>query len=93
MNARFLRKNRPTDVLAFSYGNDDDGVAGEIVVSSETAARVAAEIDELPERELLRYCVHGMLHLCGYDDQTAEERRIMETTQERLLPTVDEFHR
>lgn len=91
LNGRFLGKKRPTDVLAFAYGDDPDGTAGEIVVSWETAARVAAHIGEPPGRELVRYCVHGLLHLCGHDDRTAEARARMETVQEQLLPGIEEF--
>jgi len=41
LNRRFRRARGPTDVLAFPYGEDADGVAGEIIVSAETAARAA----------------------------------------------------
>ena len=86
MNARFRGRNEPTDVLAFPYGNDADGIGGEIVVSAETAERVAAAVDETPERELLRYCVHGLLHLCGYRDGTPAERKRIDAVQEGYLP-------
>jgi probable rRNA maturation factor len=86
LNAAFRGRPGPTDVLAFPYGESDpDGVAGEIVVSAETAERAAALHDETPERELLRYCVHGLLHLCGYEDRTAAQRRRMEEVQEVFL--------
>ncbi len=85
LNARFTGRDHPTDVLAFCYGPDQDGIAGEIVVSAETAQRVAASLDETPERELLRYCVHGLLHLCGYNDATPSERRRMEDRQEQYV--------
>ena len=84
-NAEFRGRSGPTDVLAFPYGDDPDGIAGEILVSAETAERVAASLDETPERELLCYCVHGLLHLCGYNDRTPGERRRMEKIQEAVL--------
>ena len=90
LNARFAGKGEPTDVLAFPYGDGDgDGLAGEIVVSAETAERAAASFDETPEREVLRYCVHGLLHLCGYDDRTPAARRRMTARQERFLAGGD----
>jgi probable rRNA maturation factor len=91
LNATFKGRDEPTDVLAFPYGDDADGLAGEIVVSAETAERVGASLDETPERELLRYCVHGLLHLCGYDDRTPAQRRRMEAVQEAALPRSEEF--
>jgi len=91
VNAEFLGKNRPTDVLAFPYGADLDGMEGEIVVSAETALRTAESLNEAPERELLRYCIHGLLHLCGYDDRTPALRKRMEAAQERFLAELKEL--
>jgi ssRNA-specific RNase YbeY (16S rRNA maturation enzyme) len=34
---------------------------------------------------LLLYAVHGTLHLCGHDDRTAREYRIMHRTEDDLL--------
>ena len=91
LNAQFLGKNHPTDVLAFSYDPDPDGLAGEIVVSFETAERLASRLGEPFERELLRYCVHGLMHLCGYDDHNSSDRNVMEAKQESALGDKKEF--
>lgn len=91
LNRRFLRARGPTDVLAFAYGGDPDGVAGEIVVSAETAARAARALGEPPERELLRYCIHGLLHLCGRDDAAPAARRAMQAQEDLFLPPREEF--
>ncbi|HAK94866.1 MAG TPA: rRNA maturation RNase YbeY [Planctomycetes bacterium] len=91
LNRRFLRARGPTDVLAFAYGDDADGVAGEIIVSAETAARAARALGEPPERELLRYCIHGLLHLCGLDDAAPAARREMQAQEDRFLPPHEEF--
>ena len=50
---------------------------GEIVISAETALRVARELNADPADELALYLVHGLLHLCGYDDLTPKEKRLM----------------
>lgn len=89
INRRFLGKDRPADVLAFLYGDDPDGEAGEIIVSADTARRVASTVNESAGRELLRYCVHGFLHLCGFDDQTPADRKVMTERQEELLPSEE----
>lgn len=90
LHERFLRTRTPTDVLAFAYGQDPDGIAGEIVVSAETAARVARTLGEPPARELLRYCIHGLLHLCGFDDATPRARRAMHAMEDCFLPSREE---
>ena len=37
------------------------------------------------QSELVRYIVHGMLHLCGYNDERASQRREMKLEENRLL--------
>lgn len=73
----FLNDPTPTDVITFHHG--------EVLVSTETAAREAA-VRGLPlGRELLLYIIHGLLHLHGHTDADPEPRAIMHATQERLL--------
>jgi probable rRNA maturation factor len=67
---RFRGSHRPTDVLTFGYGPEPDGLAGEILISLDTAQRQAKERKVPLERELLLLVVHGLLHLGGQDDET-----------------------
>ncbi|MEZ6195800.1 MAG: rRNA maturation RNase YbeY [Planctomycetota bacterium] len=89
INRRYLDHDWPTDVITFDLrddGEDDPEAAdGEIVVSSETAAREAAERGHAAATELLYYCVHGVLHLLGWDDATDAERDAMLARQSELL--------
>lgn len=87
----FLNQPTATDVISFAYHVETPGrpealveVDGELVVSVETATRQAREQGWSLDAELLLYCVHGFLHLCGYDDLTDDARRIMRQ-RERLL--------
>ncbi len=74
VHGRFMGDPTPTDVITFDHG--------EILVGVETAWRQAGEFGEPTGRELLRYVVHGMLHLAGHDDREAADRRRMEQAQE-----------
>ena len=40
------------------------------------------------ESELVRYLIHGVLHLCGYDDQRPADRRRMKREEDRLLKQI-----
>ncbi|MFG0336058.1 MAG: rRNA maturation RNase YbeY [Maioricimonas sp. JB049] len=91
LNRTHLNHDYATDVLSFLLHDDPAGeragerhVEGEVVVSTETAARQAEEFGWEAEAELSLYVVHGLLHLCGYDDQTAEDRSRMRA-RERLV--------
>ncbi len=58
---------------------------GELIVSTETAIREATAHGWSPVAELLLYVVHGLLHLCGYDDLTDEARPLMRSRERELL--------
>jgi probable rRNA maturation factor len=80
VHGQFMGDPAPTDVITFEHG--------EIVIGVETAVRQAAEHGEPVARELLRYLIHGLLHLAGYDDRHDEDRARMIREQERLLADV-----
>lgn len=60
-------------------------IEGEIVVSAETARRRAPEFGWTPHDELTLYLVHGVLHLCGYDDTSPGEVRLMRQRETEVL--------
>jgi probable rRNA maturation factor len=67
----------PTDVLTFQHG--------EIIISAQTARRQARNFRSSLNQELRLYLLHGLLHLCGYDDQAHLHRVTMERIQQELL--------
>jgi len=76
----FMDIEGPTDVITFHHG--------EIVISTEVAKRQAEEYGEPFGREILRYFIHGLLHLAGHEDAEDSERKAMETAQERIVETL-----
>jgi probable rRNA maturation factor len=73
----FMNLEGPTDVITFHHG--------EIVIGTEVAHRQAAEYNEPLAREILRYLVHGLLHLAGHEDTDPLDRSTMETAQESIV--------
>lgn len=69
-----------TDVMSFEL----DGEA-EIVVSVETARRIARERGHEARAEIALYIVHGLLHTLGYDDVRARDRRRMRAAEQVVL--------
>ena len=85
LNRRFLRRDRPTDVLSFRY--DGEPIVGDILIAP-AQARAYARRHGLPyAEELARYVVHGLLHWLGHEDRTAAEQRGMRVMEDRLLDT------
>lgn len=76
----FMKIEGPTDVITFHHG--------EIVIGAEVALRQAEEYGEPLAREILRYFVHGLLHLAGHEDLDADERERMESAQENIVATL-----
>jgi probable rRNA maturation factor len=60
-------------------------IDGEIIVCTEMARDSAPRFGWSAREELILYIVHGLLHLCGYDDLTARERRIMRRREGEVL--------
>ena len=80
---RFLNDPSATDVMAFSY--DDDDCCGELLVNVEMALRRAPEFPHGPVHELLLYVVHGTLHLLGFDDHQPRDIENMRAAEQNIL--------
>jgi probable rRNA maturation factor len=89
LNVAHLKVPGPTDVLSFPMGEyDPERKAynlGEIVVSHEVAKRESDARTITLNEELGRYCLHGFLHLLGYEDATETQRQEMFAIQEQAL--------
>jgi probable rRNA maturation factor len=73
-------------VISFPLSNPGDpALTGELVVSAEMALTTATEIGVEPSHELALYIVHGLLHLCGYDDSHEPAAGRMRRREEEVL--------
>jgi len=89
-NRCFHGTDAPTDVLAFPSSPPGPparlgGYLGDILISYETARANARRVGWHVRDELELLVVHGVLHLLGYDDTTAEAREEMWRRQEEIL--------
>jgi probable rRNA maturation factor len=85
LNRRYLEHDYPTDVLSFLLDDDSGHLEGEVIISADTAARVAEEIGWPLAAEQMLYVIHGTLHLVGYNDTTSEDAAEMRTAEVRYL--------
>jgi probable rRNA maturation factor len=75
LNRRWRGKRGATDVLSFPAAQDkfekSEGLnLGDVVISTERAARQAKENGLTFDDEVAQLILHGLLHLCGYDHAT-----------------------
>jgi probable rRNA maturation factor len=80
VHADFMSDPTPTDVITFHHG--------EIIISADTAHRVALEVGHSLDRELCLYVIHGLMHLGGWDDHEPVEAAAMKAAQEQVLDLV-----
>lgn len=86
INRRHLGHDWPTDVITFRLSDPGaETLEAELVVSAEMAATTAVEAGTDPEAELSLYVVHGLLHLCGFDDRTESDAIAMRGREDEIL--------
>ncbi len=85
---KFSGRERTTDVLAFETSASPDPIEVDIIVSVDEATRAAARLGHSLERELLLYCLHGVLHCAGFNDKTAPEYEAMHAEEDRILSAI-----
>ncbi len=79
-----------TDVLTFDLG-EHPGEAlldADIMVCVDEARRQARGLGHEPERELLLYIIHGMLHCLGHDDRDDASFERMHEAEDELLERI-----
>ena len=77
INKKYLGRDYPTNVIAFSmtegeFGDISPDILGDVIISVETALKDAKSANIEFEEELDFLMIHGILHLLGYDHETSE---------------------
>lgn len=86
LNQRYLQHDEPTDVLSFPLSDPSaTKLAGELVIGVEVALEQATQRGHDVQVELALYVIHGLLHLCGYDDHDDADRRAMRDRERHYL--------
>ena len=86
LNRGYLRHAGPTDVLSFDLSDSSAcGICVQLVVCGDVALEQARARGLSPQRELMLYVVHGLLHVMGYDDATVRGAARMRARQDELL--------
>lgn len=83
INKYYKGHDRATDVLSFDLGS-----CAQVLISSDMALENSKKFKTSFEKELLLYVIHGILHLCGYDDGTRKEKSRMFRKQDSIMETL-----
>jgi rRNA maturation RNase YbeY len=85
INRDHLQHDHVTDIITFSYHEPDEPVETTLFCC---APRISAQADEFMQsekNEFERVLIHGLLHACGYDDQSPEEKKRMTELENQYL--------
>ena len=73
LNKKFLKHNTLTDIITFQYPSKT--LSSEIFISIPRVKDNSEKFRVSFEKELRRVMIHGVLHLCGYKDKTAKQKK------------------
>ena len=88
LNKKFLKHDTYTDILTFDYSGEvlqKNKITADIYISISRVKENAKKLNYSFESELNRVMIHGILHLCGYNDKTKSEKEIMRKKEEEYL--------
>jgi len=92
LNAKFRKKDYPTDVLSFPAGDqlpEGAPILGDVVISVEEAKAQSKERRRTLNEEMVTLLIHGIVHLLGYDhERSSKDARIMERLEKKIYRTL-----
>lgn len=77
INVDYLDHDTFTDIITFDNSEDEISIEGDIFVSVDRVKENSQTLNTVFDEELKRVIVHGLLHLCGYDDHSVEDKAEM----------------
>ena len=84
LNKRYLNRDYLTDVITFDYSGDSK-LSGDIFISIERVLENASIVNVPFKTELRRMILHGILHLCGYKDDSEENLKEIRLKEDYYL--------
>jgi len=97
INKQFLNHDGVTDVISFDYSDypeidpqlnnprADSYLYGEIYICPQVAGEQAKQFNTTTDEEIVRYAIHGILHIKGYDDLTSIEFKKMRKMENKVI--------
>lgn len=88
LNKKHLQKGYITDIITFHYHDEDKPVEASLFCCAQRIKEQAIEFGSEEQTEFYRVLTHGILHLCGYDDSTDEEKNLMRAKENKYLKQI-----
>lgn len=91
INMDFLSHDYYTDIITFDYSHGKR-IHGELYISVDTVISNSKVYNVSFNRELYRVIIHGLLHLCGEDDQTSLMSESMRNAEDDAIDKLSQFN-
>ena len=88
VNRQYLQHDYYTDIITFD-DSEGDVISGDLFISLDTVRSNSEQQGTAYEEELHRVIIHGILHLCGFNDKGPGEREIMEAAENKALKLMN----
>jgi len=88
INKLYLNHDYYTDIITFDY-SEGNKLSGDLFISLETVKTNSEKFKTEFDEELHRVMIHGVLHLCGYDDKAVKEKKIMRIKEDEALGIIE----
>jgi rRNA maturation RNase YbeY len=85
INKKHLNHDYYTDIITFGLSENEKEIEGDIYISVDRVKENAKELGISFKEELHRVLVHGLLHLCGFDDKTKTQSTMMRKKEDECL--------
>ncbi|MEO6931611.1 MAG: rRNA maturation RNase YbeY [Chitinophagaceae bacterium] len=88
LNRRFLSHDTYTDIITFSLAETGMPIEGEIYISVDRVRENAQSLNIRLQSEVVRVIFHGALHLCGFKDKSAAQKKEMRSQEDKYLSQI-----
>lgn len=94
LNGQYRNQNKPTNVLSFPSELPKDiqqelNLLGDIIICPAVLANEAELLNKPLRDHWAHICVHGVLHLLGYDHIKEDEAKVMQTQEVHILTQLN----
>lgn len=91
VNQTHLDHDDYTDIITFDLSDIEASIDGEIYVSIDRVKENADTYQTSFETELVRVMCHGVLHLMGYKDKSAEDSKLMRDAEQKSITIYEDI--
>jgi rRNA maturation RNase YbeY len=85
INQQYLNHDTYTDIVTFDNSEIAKTIVGDIFISIDRIRENALKYNHSETEELHRVIIHGALHLVGYKDKTAPDKKKMTLKEDFYL--------